>query len=330
MALAQQSYPTQLMIHDESTYENVVATKNEVVWRKLGEHTIGEALETWLATLGALTAANYRSGMKRLIEHGYIRTEMTLQAFALVESTAVVDRIKKEPMPKEEWSECTRQARAACYISFTGFLSRRFGGMIKKASPCKEGTGKTFFRVRDKVKSQAMTLAQWTKFLDVLAVVNERDCLIAKVTIQGAKRIEEVLSLTADQISWDRNEITFIQSKTKGVLKEIVITYPPSIMESLKQYIGNRNGLVFTTSTGGKVSIGQLAKTFEKAGIRANIPFKVTPHVLRASAVTYLKQQGFSDSDIMGVTGHASAEMVYAYDKSSRADNASKKVQLVK
>ena len=243
---------------------------------------------------------------------------------------AVVDRIKKELIQKEEWSECTRQARAACYISFTGFLSRRFGGMIKKASPCKEGTGKTFFRVRDKVKSQAMTLAQWTKFLDMLSVVNERDCLIAKVTIQGAKRIEEVLSLTADQISWDRNEITFIQSKTKGVLKEIVITYPPSIMESLKQYIGNRNGLVFTTSTGGKVSIGQLAKTFEKAGIRANIPFKVTPHVLRASAVTYLKQQGFSDSDIMGVTGHASAEMVYAYDKSSRADNASKKVQLVK
>jgi hypothetical protein len=35
-------------------------------------------------------------------------------------------------------------------------------------------------------------------------------------------------------------------------------------------------------------------------------------NVLRASAVTYLKQQGFSDSDIQKVTGHASSQMVNA------------------
>ena len=77
------------------------------------------------------------------------------------------------------------------------------------------------------------------------------------------------------------------------------------------------------------IPLCQLAVTFEKAGKIANIPFKVTPHVLRASTVTYLKQQGFSDSDIQKVTGHASSQMVNAYDKSSRADNASKKVTLI-
>jgi integrase/recombinase XerD len=59
------------------------------------------------------------------------------------------------------------------------------------------------------------------------------------------------------------------------------------------------------------------------------VSFKVTPHVLRATAITYLKQQGFADSDIMKVTGHVSAEMVHAYDKSSRADNATKRVSLI-
>ena len=73
----------------------------------------------------------------------------------------------------------------------------------------------------------------------------------------------------------------------------------------------------------------QFAMTFAKAGKEAGMPFKITPHVLRASAVTYLKQQGFQDSDIMRVTGHASSEMVYAYDKSARSDNASKKVNLI-
>ncbi len=66
-----------------------------------------------------------------------------------------------------------------------------------------------------------------------------------------------------------------------------------------------------------------------KAGNHAAIPFKVTPHVLRTSTVTYFKQQGFHDSDIMKVTGHASAAMVNAYDKTSLEANATEKVQLV-
>jgi integrase/recombinase XerD len=172
-----------------------------------------------------------------------------------------------------------------------------------------------------------MTQIQWIAFLG--AITNQRDCLIAKVALQGGKRINEVLTLTTEQIAWDKNEITFVQSKTKGTHKETVITYPKSLMDALKEYIGNRQGLVFITRTGKSVPLIQLANSFEKAGVKANIPFKITPHVLRASAVTYLKQQGFSDSDIMRVTGHASEEMVYAYDKSSRADNASKKVSLV-
>jgi integrase len=77
------------------------------------------------------------------------------------------------------------------------------------------------------------------------------------------------------------------------------------------------------------VHINQVSNTFARAGLQAGISFKVTPHVLRASAVTYLKQRGFADSDIMRVTGHASSEMVAAYDKSSRADKCTKKVNLV-
>ena len=125
------------------------------------------------------------------------------------------------------------------------------------------------------------------------------------------------------------NQVIFVQSKTKGAHRETVITYPKSIMNSLKEYIDGREGLVFITSSGKVVSRLQVDISFAKAGKKANIPFKVNSHVLRASTVTSLKQQGCTDSDIMRVTGHVSAEMIYAYDKSSRADNASKKVSLV-
>lgn len=121
-------------------YDQAVSTVKDIVWDKLSDLTISEALDVWLSTLGKLTAANYRSGMRKLIESKCINPNISLQAFALVNHNSIVDSIKT----KEGWSECTRQARAACYISFTGFLSRRFGGMIKKAVPSKRGRAKPF------------------------------------------------------------------------------------------------------------------------------------------------------------------------------------------
>lgn len=306
-------------------YDQAVSIVNDRVWDNLNDHTVGEALELWLGTLGKLTATNYRSGMRKLMEAKCIDIKMSLQSFALSDHESVVDRIKTFSC----WKECTRQARAACYISFTGFLSRRFKGIIKKAMASKEGSSKTFFRVHEKVKSNAMTQAQWLSFFGSLQEINPRDCLIAKLILQGGKRVNEVLALQVQQIHWDRNEIIYKQSKTKGMNKETVITYPVGIMQQLREYIGDRKAQVFVTDSLHAVMINQLTRTFKKAGEKAGIPFKVTPHVLRASAVTFLKQQGFSDSDIMGVTGHASSAMVYSYDKSSRANNASKKVSLV-
>jgi integrase len=307
------------------SYEEAQLIRTQAVWERLEQTTVDEAVNEWLKTLSEKTRINYASGIRMLTERGLINPMVSLQAFALYNHEAIIDRIKLV----FDWSECTRQARAACYISFTTFLSRRMQGLIKKAIPSKEGTNKTFYRVREKVKSHAMTQAQWLAFLVALEEINLRDCLIAKLILQGGKRINEVLSLQTEQIDWEQNEITFKQSKTKGMSKETVITYPSSVMIALRNYLGERKGWVFVTSSLRPVMINQLASTFKRAGEQAGIPFKVTPHVLRASAVTFLKQQGFSDSDIMGITGHASSQMIYAYDKSSRANNASKKVSLV-
>jgi integrase len=100
-------------------------------------------------------------------------------------------------------------------------------------------------------------------------------------------------------------------------------------MTQLRDLVGDRKGYVFLSAKGNPVILNQVANTFARAGKNAGISFKVTPHVLRASAVTYLKQQGFADSDIMKITGHASGEMIRAYDKSERAHNPTKKVNLI-
>ena len=307
------------------SYEQAQAFKTKTIWTALDRITVGEAIGNWLGTLSPLTMLNYNSGMKKLAEKGLINPLISLQAFSLVNHESIVDQIKLVP----NWSEATKQARAACYVSFTAYLSRRLQGVVRKAVPSKEKGSKTFFKIREKVKTEAMSQSQWFSFLKELEKINPRDCLIAKLMLQGGKRVSEVLSLQTYQIDWIRNEITFFQSKTKGYIKETIITYPSNVMQALRSYLGDREGHVFITRSGKPVMLNQLALTFKQGGVLAGIPFKVTPHVLRASTVTYFKQLGLPDSDIMRVTGHASSELVYAYDKGSRAENASKKVNLI-
>jgi integrase len=304
----------------------------------MAHRSLDEFIDDWLETLAKGTAKQYRASLNTLEKARVFDRNVSLQSFALINHDSIVDQIKQiKEVDGKSWEETTKQARAACYVAFTRYLSRKFQGKIQRAIPCREGNGKTFYRVYEKVQTEAMNQAQWCTFFQELEKGNpvypnstaKRDCLIAKVILQGAKRVNEVLTLTTDKIDWNVRQITFKQSKTKGNQKETIITYPKSIMDALKEYIGDRQGLVFISKNGGSVIIQQLALAFERAGTRAGIPFKITPHVLRASAVTYLKQQGFSDTDIMKVTGHASAEMIVAYDKSSRAENASKKVSLV-
>lgn len=167
------------------TYEQAASTKTNLIWKQLEEISIGEAVDHWLATLGMKTKINYRSGVKKLIEFGWLNPLLNLQAFALINHEGIIDQIKL----CQKWAETTRQARAACYISFTGFLSRRLQGVIRKAVPSKEGHSKTFFSLYEKVKTKAMTQAQWLLFFKELEKINLRDCLIGKIILQGGKRV---------------------------------------------------------------------------------------------------------------------------------------------
>lgn len=314
-----------------TSFNEALAFRNENVWQQMNEINVKYALESWLSTLSNLTKKNYRSAFNMLIDLKIINANWSLQTFSLINHIETINSIKqlKNNSKGLKISECTLQARAAAYISFTSYLSDKLDCNFKRAVACKFGVSKTFKKVRELVDTEAMTESQWKAFFFELEEINYRDCLIAKLAIQGAKRISEVLLLTVNMIDFQKNEITFIQSKTKGTYKETVITYPNSIMCELKNYIADREDLAFITRTNSQVLRTQVQNTFAKAGVKANIPFKVTPHVLRVSAITHFKKMNLSDSDIMKVSGHSSSEMIRSYDKSARADNASKKVNLI-
>jgi integrase len=326
--------PIILPVQNEATigsFAEAIALRDQVIWANMDSMTVEQAKDKWLATLSnPRTLKNYRSALKTLFDQGIINKFYTLRQFALISHRAVISTIKHI----SGLSECTKQARAAAYISFTRYLSDMLEGNFKRAVPCKDGTietTKTFQKIHEVVETEAMTPSQWEAFLIELNKINPRDCLIAKLALQGAKRINEVLLLKVEQINYEKGEINFIQLKTRGVNKTTTITYPASIMKELKDYIGDRQGkdLAFITRGGKALLATQVQNTFAQAGVAAKIPFKVHPHVLRASAITEYKRRGFADSDIAKISGHADLEMLNSYDKSDKADNASKRISLV-
>jgi integrase/recombinase XerD len=311
------------------TFQKAKEFKEDYVWQTLGSVTLGRALTEWINSVANLrTKTAYTHAMKEICKLGLLDPQFNLQQFSLLNTNLVVDEIKKNA--SRTWSEPTRQQRAAAFISFTSYLNRRTEGMIKKAEPMKEGESRTFFRIRQHVKTNAFrSRAEWMAFFEELEKINPRDCLIAKVMLQGGKRISEVLGLTTEMIDYERGEITFKQAKKQAMLMETVISFRHEILNELKQLIGERSGIVFVTHNNKPIHPRQIQRNFLKAGRSAGISFRVSPHVMRATTVTYLKMNGFSDSDIMKVTGHADSEMIRMYDKSALADNASKKINLI-
>nr|WP_231881977.1 site-specific integrase [Candidatus Chlamydia sanziniae] len=314
---------------DNVSHHEVQRVKIEYIWGELKKITLEEAISTWITSLNSHTARSYKGAMLALSKLGFLSLTMSLQEFSLLNHNIIIDSIKQLPTEIIPWSEGTKQVRAACYISLTKFLHRATSGLINIAQPSHQESTKTFYKVRDLVKTHAMNRENKQLFLTKLKTINYRDWLIAQAILQGAKRVSEVLILTTNQISFQDGTISFFQTKSRGLEKITVITYPQRFMNLLSLYIKNRSGIVFITKPGKSVGLKQVASSFAKAGKLAGILFKVTPHVLRVTAVTEYKHFGCSDSDIMKITGHSSSKMIYAYDKSARSNNASQKITLI-
>ena len=308
-----------------ATYQEAKKIMQARLLKKL-EKSFSDEVEEWLKIMEKGTAQTYKSAMNTLYYIGLIDPFMSLGTFSTMNHEEMIDKIKKTNNP---WKEETRQLKAASLISFLKYLARKYPGAFRRVEICETGISKTFYKTTEKCKTPAMTRKQWENFLYELSKINHRDYLIAALTLQGAKRISEVLSLQISQINFETCEIHFVQSKTMGLKKYTVITYPKRIMDLLIEYIGNRKGLVFLTSNQNPVSIIQVSITFSKAGKRAEIPFPIHPHVLRASAVTYLKEQGYTSDDIMKITGHSTTAMVNFYDKSDMSKNPTQEISLV-
>ncbi|MCE5318872.1 MAG: site-specific integrase [Parachlamydia sp.] len=314
----------------QPTLSHALTCRDEAIWREFSNISLARVTNHFLDLLSGNTKRAYQSAFREIfklfIDNELFDPNGTLQTFALSNLEFLLDEIKR----KLPGSEATKQARAAAFISLTRYLQRMTGGLIRKVTPKKEKINPTFRPIRETSSTQAMTRSQWMRFLICLKKISTRDYLMAKMMLQGAKRVSEVIGANIEQICWEKKQISFRQLKCGNLEKFTIITYPESFLKELKDYLGARtSGLIFITRDGGPLTQSHLYRAFTAAGIKAAVPFHVHPHVLRASAITYLSSQGYSVEQIMRVSGHADAKLVRYYDKMPLEQNPTAEVSLI-
>lgn len=312
---------------EDFTLKQASSLKKESIWAQLSKISLLEAVNQFLSKLSAHTQRSYKTAFDIFFQKKILNPNSSLQQFALYNLENLLDRIKD----CIDGTEATKQARCACFISFSRFLSRKTQGIIKKATPCKENGASTFKKIRSTATTQALTEKELTIFLNQLKSTNYRDYLIAKAILQGAKRLDEVLNAKISQIDFENNKITFHQSKSKELEQITIIHYPKEFIEELKEYIKNRGqeDYIFITGTAKKVSQPHIFRSFTAASTKANIRKKVSAHTLRATAITILSNKGYSTEQIMKVSGHTSSNCVTYYDKTPIEKNITQEVVLV-
>ena len=140
---------------------------------------------------------------------------------------------------------------------------------------------------------------------------------MSKLLFYSGVRVNELTNIKVSDVYLDENKI-FIE-KGKGS-KDRYVLFNQDFKTALKVYMKNypKNRFLFQTRMNTKYTprrIQQIVKYYaEKTGIKA------TPHTFRHQAITWLSKHGFTDAELMLITGHSSKESLKIYQHLALGD----------
>ncbi|SFD14708.1 tyrosine-type recombinase/integrase [Streptomyces aidingensis] len=132
-------------------------------------------------------------------------------------------------------------------------------------------------------------------------------------------RVDEILSLNAGQLGYDRGHRTLPLTLKGGKRKPVPV--PPLALDALLTYLnGRRDGPLFATSTGQRWTEPQVWKHLRMLARRAGIPQanSIKPHTLRHGFITDSLENKVPLQDVQDAVGHADPRTTQRYNRRRR------------
>ena len=145
-----------------------------------------------------------------------------------------------------------------------------------------------------------------------------RDLTLLLLMFRHGLRSGEVCLLKWDAIMADMHAISITRLK-RGITG--VHRLQPDALAALAQLRGRYpdSVYVFTGERGSGLTPGAIAKIVQSAGVEAELPLPVHPHMLRHSCGYYLAEQGLPTRDIQEYLGHRNIQHTVRYTAANPA-----------
>jgi site-specific recombinase XerD len=136
-------------------------------------------------------------------------------------------------------------------------------------------------------------------------------CIVGLLYSSGLRR-SELLNLTLTDIDSKRMVITIRNAKGN---KDRTTVLSPSLLKELQAYYKAYRPVkyLFESPKGSQYSASSVLNIIAAAAIKAGIPKKVTPHMLRHSFATHLLENGTDIRHIQLLLGHSSTKTTEIY-----------------
>lgn len=142
--------------------------------------------------------------------------------------------------------------------------------------------------------------------------------LVMLLYLTGA-RVDELLSLNADQLGYDRGHRTLPLTQKGG--KKRPAPVPPLALDALLAYLGDRReGPLFVTDTGRRWTQPEVWKHLRVLARRADLPqaANIKPHTLRHQFITDNLANGIPLQDVQDAVSHSDPRTTQRYNRRRR------------
>jgi len=166
--------------------------------------------------------------------------------------------------------------------------------------------------------TQALSREEVSALLDAAETPKDRALLLLLVV--QALRVSEALALDLDGTKVVRGHVTYVVRGKGGT--ESVIPLPPICVDALTELSeaeDRTSGPVFMGATGERMTRYGATRALARLSKRAGLSRTVTPHELRATAITLALDAGASLRDVQDLARHSDPKTTRRYDRNRQA-----------
>lgn len=167
--------------------------------------------------------------------------------------------------------------------------------------------------------TQGLTDEEMTRLIQTARAWSARSYALVMLLYLTGARINELLSLNADQLGYDRGHRTLPLTQKGG--KKRPAPVPPLALDALLAYLGDRtDGPLFATESGRRWTQPEVWKHLRVLARRADIPQaeSIKPHTLRHQFITDNLANGVPLQDVQDAVSHSDPRTTQRYNRRRR------------